>query len=200
MTEPPKKKNPMSESKKLWIGFAVVGIICCCMAGVGFWGVGRLGNQMQNQSGSDPTAIARMREKIADFETPPGYRSMALSMFIYDTLYLMPESAVGPTITLMQYNSISSASREQIEQGLRQAAEQQYSQPGLSMEVVDSFETVIRGDTVTVTVSEGGFQGIVIRQWLTLFDGNNGLVIMLVQGPAETWDDQVLEKFIESIE
>ena len=67
------------------------------------------------------------------------------------------------------------------------------------MEVVDSFETEIRGDTVTVTVSEGGFQGIVIRQWLTLFDGNNGLVILLVQGPAETWDDAMLKEFIASI-
>lgn len=190
----------MSESRKLLIGFAVVGVICCCMAGVSFWGLSRLGSQMQDLTGGDPTAIARVQEKIADFETPPGYRPMAMNLFLYDTLYLMPESDAGPTIMMMQYNAFGSGNREQIEQGLRQAAEQQSSQPGLSMRVVDSFETEIRGETVTVTVSEGGTQGFVMRQWITLFDGNNGLVILMVQGPVETWDDRMLEDFIASIE
>jgi hypothetical protein len=190
----------MSESRKLLIGFAVVGVICCCLAGIALWGMSRIGNQVQNIADSDPTAIAQIQGKIAEFDIPPGYQPAAFSMLIYDTVVLNPTVPDGrPTIILMQYNTIGNVSREQMEQSLRQAAEQQSSQPGLSMQVVDSFETVIRGETATVTVSEGGTEGFTLRQWMTLFDSNNGLVILLAQGAVETWDDRMLEEFIASI-
>lgn len=189
----------MSESRILLIAFGVLGVICCCMAGTVFWSMGRLGNQMQNMAEGNPTSIAQVKEKIAEFEPPPGYRPMAMNLIVYDALYLMPDSSSGPTIMLMQYRMLGSADREQLEQGLRQAAEQQNSQPGLSMKVVDSFETEIRGDMVTVTVSEGTFQGFIMRQWITIFEGNNGPVVMMVQGPAEMWDDAMLVDFIASI-
>lgn len=193
------KKQPMRESRILLIAFGALGVICCCMAGTVVWSMRRLGNQVQNMAEGNPTSVAQVMEKIADFETPPGYRPMAMNLIVYDTLYLTPDSDPGPTIMLMQYRTLSSVNREQLEEGLRQAAEQQNSQPGLSMQVVDSFETEIRGETVTVTVSEGNFEGFVMRQWLTIFEGNSGPVVMMVQGPAETWDDAMLMDFIASI-
>lgn len=189
----------MSESRKLLIGFAVVGVICCCMAGVGFWGLREFGNRVENMANGDPTAVAQMQEKIADFDVPPGYQPMAMSMLIYDTVTLLPQESNGPMIILMQYSTLTSASREEIEQGLRQAAEQQSQQSGTSMQVVDSFETTIRGETVTVTVSEGNAQGLTMRQWIAIFEGNKGPVIFMAQGIAEFWDDQILNDFLQSI-
>jgi len=154
----------MSESKKLLIGFGIVGVLCCCMAGIGYWGLREFGNRVENMANGDPTAVAQIQGKIADFDVPPGYRTMGLSMFIYDVISLVPdESSGGPMIMLMQYSGTTSANREQIEQSLREAAQQQGQRSGVSMQVVDSFETVIRGDTVTVTVSEGSAQGLVMR-------------------------------------
>lgn len=190
----------MSESKKLLIAFGVVGVICCCMAGIGYWGLREFGNRVENMANGDPTAVAQIQEKIADFDVPPGYQTMAMSMLIYDVISLAPdESNSGPMIILMQYNGSLTADREQMEQSLREAAEQQSRQSGVSMQVVDSFETVIRGDTVTVTVSEGNAQGLVMRQWIAIFEGNNGPVIFMAQGIANLWDDQMLNDFLRSI-
>ncbi len=189
----------MKESKKILIGLAVVGSICLCMVAVGFFGLREFGKRVGSMASGDPTAVAQMQDKIADFDVPPGYRATGMPLVIYDAVMLMPEQSSGPMIMLMQYSRVTNANREEIEQGLRQAAEQQSQQPGTSMQVVDSFETVVRGDTVTVTVSEGSSQGLVMRQWITIFDGNNGPVIFMAQGIAEYWDDQLLKDFLSSI-
>ena len=190
----------MSESKKLLIGFGIVGVLCCCMAGIGYWGLREFGNRVENMANGDPTAVAQIQGNIADFDVPPGYRTMAMSMFIYDMVSLAPNNGrSGTTIILMQYNSSIPTNREEMEQSLREVVQQQNRQSGVSMQVVDSFETVIRGDTVTVTVSEGSTQGLVMRQWITIFEGNNGPVIFMAQAIANLWDDQMLNDFLRSI-
>ena len=57
----------------------------------------------------------------------------------------------------------------------------------------------IRGETVTVTISEGNYQGFIMRQWTTVFQGNKGPTILMIQGPVDAWDDQVLDDFLKSI-
>lgn len=189
----------MSESKKLVIGFAVVGTICLCMAGVGLWGLRSFGDRIDNLANGDPTSVAQIQDKIAEFDVPPGYKTQAMSMFVYDIVYLVPDSGDGPTIMMMRYGSLT-GNQEQMEQQLRQAAEQQNRQPGMAMKVVDTFEKVIRGESVTVTVSEADHQGFTMRQWMTVFNGNDGLVVMMIQGPVEDWNDELIENFIASIQ
>jgi len=190
----------MSESKKLLIGFAIVGMICMCIAGVTFLGFRTLGNRFEDMANGEPTSVARAQEKIAEFDIPPGYEPMAMSMFVYDMIYLTPsDSEYDPMIMLMQFSRATAGDPEQMAEQLRQAAEQQTDQPGLSMEMVDSFEEVIRGQTVTVTVSEASYQGFTMRQWVTIFQGNKGPVILMIQGIAETWDEQLVDDFIKSI-
>ncbi|MCQ3936975.1 MAG: hypothetical protein DPW18_08020 [Chloroflexi bacterium] len=190
----------MSESKKIWIAFAVVGVLCCCMAGGAYWGLNRFSKSIENMAKGDPTAIAEIQEEIAEFDIPSGYQPMAMSLLMYDIFYLTPETPEdGPMIMLMQYGGMISANREEMERSLREAAEQQNPQPGVSMQVVDSFETVIRGETVTVTVSEGETGVLTMRQWMAIFEGNNGPVILMIQGDTSAWDDQMLKDFIQSI-
>jgi len=191
----------MSESKKLLIGFAVVGVICVCIAGISFLGFRSFGKGIENAVSGEPTSVAKAQEKIAEFDIPPGYEPLAMSMFVYDMVYLTPaeDSGTDPMIMLMQYSKFSSGDPEQMAEQLRQAAEQQTGQSGLSMETVDTFEEIIRDQTVTVTVSEANYQGFTMRQWVTIFQGNNGPVILMIQGTAETWDDQLVDDFVKSI-
>jgi len=191
----------MSESKKLLIAFAVVGVICICIAGVSFVAFRSFGKGIEKAVSGDPTSVAKAQEKIAEFDVPPGYEPVTMSIFVYDMVYLTPaeDSGTDPMIMLMQYSKFTSGDPEQMAEQLKQAAEQQTDQPGLSMEVVDTFEETIRGQTVPVTVSESSYQGFIMRQWITYFQGNNGLVILMIQGPAGTWDDQLVDDFIKSI-
>ena len=190
----------MSESKKLLIGFGVVVVICCCAAGLAYFALMQFGRKMENVVNGDPATIAQIQENIAEFDIPPGYTPIAMSFLGYDMVSLTPaDPNGGMTIMLMQYSGFISGSPEQMEGQLRQAAEQQSGQPGTSMQVVEIREETIRGKLVTVTVSEGGFQGFTMRQWTTLFDGNNGPTILMVQGAVETWDEGLIKDFIASI-
>ena len=55
----------MKESKKILIGLAVVGTICLCMVGVGFFGLREFGKRVGNLASGDPTAGAQMQDNIA---------------------------------------------------------------------------------------------------------------------------------------
>ena len=190
----------MNESKKLLIGFGVVLVLCCCTAGVSYFALREFGSRMKNAVNGDPTSFARIQAEIAEFDVPPGYKPLAINMFNYDMVTLTPDSSSsGMTIVLMQYTGLISGNSGQIEEQLRKVVAQQNNQPGASMHVVDTQERVIREKTVTVTISEGQYQTFTMRQWSTVFDGNKGPTILMIQGSAETWDQQLLNDFIKLI-
>jgi len=190
----------MSESKKLLIGFGIIIVICCCTAGIAFFAFRLFGNRMESAVKGNPTSVAKAKEDIADFDIPAGYKPMSFNFLTYNMITLNPEtSGSGMTIMLMQYTGVVSGSSEQMEEQLRRTIAQQNNQPGTSMTIVDTHEEVIRGQTVTVTVSEGRYQSFTMRQWSTVFKGNKGPTILMIQGIAETWDGQLLDDFIKSI-
>jgi len=191
----------MSEAKKILIGFAVVGSLCICVAAATFFIFKEFGNRTKNLVSSDPTSIAKIQEKISEFDIPPGYAPTAMNMLIYDVVTLSPDTASqrGPIIMLMQHNGILSGNSAQVEQQMRLSAEQQSSQPGTSFQVVDSFDQEIRGQTVTVTVSEGEYENYTMRKWVTIFKGNQGPTLLMITGSVESWDDELVKDFIESM-
>ncbi len=190
----------MNESKKLLIGFGVVLALCCFTAGIFYFTVREFGSRMKNAVNGDPTSVARAQAEIAEFDIPSGYKPIAINMLNYNLITLNPDSSNRDMmIMLMQYTGLISGNSEQMEERLRQAVSQQNNQPGASMNVVDTQEVIIRNQTVTVTISEGQYQTFTMRQWSTVFEGNKGPTILMVQGAVKTWDDQLLENFIKSI-
>ncbi|MBI5351121.1 MAG: hypothetical protein HZB50_00620 [Chloroflexi bacterium] len=190
----------MNESKKLLIGFGVILVICCCTAGIAFFAFRQFSTRMESGVNGNPTSVAKAKAEIADFDIPSGYAPVTFNFFTYNMITLNPDtSSSGMMIMLMQYTGVISGNSDQMEEQLRRSLAQQNNQPGTSMTVVDTHEEVIRGQTVTVTISEGRYESFTIRQWSTVFKGNKGPTILMVQGAAETWDDQLLEDFIKSI-
>jgi len=186
----------MNESKKLLIGFAVVGLMCICVAGIAFFSFREFGKRVEKIAKGDPASVAKAQENIANFKIPPGYNATAMNFLMYNIVTLTPdESHRGTMIMLMQYNGLFSGNDEQMKEQLRQAVKRQSGQ-GSSMQVVDSFETVIREETVIVTVSEDDR----MRQWMTIFQGNKGPTMLMIMGSISIWDDQLAEDFIESIQ
>jgi hypothetical protein len=191
----------MSEGKKILIGIGVIAALCVCVMGVTYFTFAQLGKKMANIANAEPTSIARVQERVAKFDIPAGYHPLAMSFMGYDSITLIPETATsGMTITLMQYGGVMAGNDEQVREQLKQAMEQQNGVQGTSSTVVETREETIRGETVTVTVSETSLQGMTMRQWMTVFEGNGGLTMLMIQGPAALWDDQLVEDFIASIE
>ncbi len=190
----------MKESKKLLIGFGIVGVLCLCAAGVSFFAFREFSKRMENIISTDPASVEQVKQNIADFDTPEGYAPTVMSFLVYDMIDLRSEDYANRTnIIMLQSNTFLSGNSEQVKAQLRQAMERQNNNPGMSMKLVDTYHEVIRGETVNVTISEGSTQNITMRQLLTIFTGNRGLVILMIQGPVEDWDDQFAEDFIASI-
>jgi hypothetical protein len=190
----------MNESKKLLIGFVVVGGLCLCIAAAAWLTIRELGERTEKMVNGDPTSVAQIKKDMVDFDIPPGYEERAMNVFVYDIIILDPDisSNSGSMIMLMQYKSLIPANPSQIEQQMRQSAQQQ-GVAGAQMHFVETLEKEIRGETVEITVSEGDYEGFTMRQWMAVFEGKNGPTILMVQGPVDEWNDELLDDFVESI-
>lgn len=188
----------ISETKWMMIAFAVVTLLCICMIGGTYLSGRVLTERMGNMIEGEPTSMAEMRERIVEFDVPPGYKVSAIPMIVYEMVMIEPDETSGPIIVLMQYPTLDIDDEEAVKEGLQQAAETQNSQ-GISFKEVGSFDTNIHGELSTVIVSEGNYRDLVMRRWMTVFHGNQGPVILMVQGLVNEWDEDLLRDFIRSI-
>ena len=68
------------------------------------------------------------------------------------------------------------------------------------MQVVEFKKMVIRGEEVEVTIFEGSDQnGNILRQLITTFPGKDGTAMLMIMGPAQAWDQNLIDDFIESL-
>ncbi len=188
----------MNKNRNLLIGIALVGVLCLCAGVVAFFVFREVGTRVTQSFKTDPTSIAQVSGKIAQFDVPQGYQpGIAMSLLNYDTVILSPSNGqTGTMIMLMQVTGGVSLDAEQ----MRRQLEQQSGQSGNNMKIVDSYQTTIRGEKTTVTVEESdGSQGYILRQLFAIFTGNNGPAIIMIQGRKDTWDQTLVDKFIASI-
>jgi hypothetical protein len=164
------------------------------MAGVVIWG---LSKEVDKRINIQPSEISQVRENIVTFDLPPEYELAAgMSIFFYDMVSIVPEkNGYLPSIMLVQYSGLTIGDNEKMEEELRNAAQQQGGQPGISVPIVGSFETTIKGEVTTVTVSEDAE----MRQWTAVFEGNLGPTLFMAQGHISGWDEQLLMDFLASI-
>ena len=191
-----------NKNRNIWIAVAVVGVLCLVACGVAFLVFRQIGTQVGESIKTDPADMAAVSDKIAKYDMPPGYKvQVSMSLFVYDMVMIGPSQtgSSSMTIMLMQFNNGAGLDQAQMEEQMRQAFEQQGGQPGMQMKVVETREETIRGEQVPVTISEGTNQGIPLRQWMTVFKGNGGPTVLMIQGSTSDWDDELVLNFIHSI-
>lgn len=191
-----------NKNRNIWIAVAVVGVLCLVACGVAFLVFRQIGTQVGESIKTDPADMAAVSDKIADYDMPPGYKAqVSMSLFVYDMVMIGPSQtgSSSMTIMLMQFNNGAGLDQAQMEEQMRQAFEQQGGQPGMQMKVVETREETIRGEQVPVTISEGTNQGITLRQWMTVFKGNGGPTVLMIQGSTSDWDEDMVLNFIHSI-
>jgi len=68
------------------------------------------------------------------------------------------------------------------------------------MTVVEQRSLTIRGQPVTLTISEGPKWGDeLVRQGSVLFTGKEGPTLLTLPTPVPTWDDAAVDSFLTSI-
>jgi hypothetical protein len=191
-------EGTMNDKKKWLIGIGIVAVLCLCAGAVTVLVFREAGKRMSDAFMTDPASIAQVRHKIAEYDVPPGYsETMAMSLFTYDLIAISSNTASDSStvIMLMQFSGAATVDPDQ----MQEAMQQQTGQPGTQMSVVETRTETIRGEQVQVTISETTSQGFTLRQWMTVFRGNGGPAMLMIQGEAETWDDEMVADFIKSI-
>jgi len=188
--------KPANKNRTVWIIVGVVSVLCIIACAVVFLVAGKMGSDMFNFNPGDVQAVS---DTIAQYDMPPGYKPvMSMSLpSMYDIVALSDDS--GTMIMLMQFTGDLGMTEEQMQQQVRQSFEQQSGQGGVQMKVVETREDTIRGQKVTITISEGTSQGATLRQWMTVFAGNGGPTVLMIQGSTSNWDEALITDFIHSI-
>lgn len=202
MTVTESKKN---KDKWIWIGLGAAALFCLCAVGVAALVFMRVGQQFREGMKTDPQGASEAAHAIADYELPEGYQErIAMDFFAYTMVMIGPEtsntpsSAGKPMIMLAQFQVATN--QQQMEEQMRRSFAQQSGWRGLRMEVVDVRKIILRGEEVDVTTFEGTDEnGFVLRQVITTFPGKDGTALLMIMGPAQTWDEEEIDRFIESI-
>jgi hypothetical protein len=190
----------VSNTRKWLIGIGIVGILCVIACGVMFLLLRQAGSQIAQSIKTDPTGVAQVGARIADFNLPPNYvQGAGASILIYDfVMYEPADHTPGTTIIMMQFKTGAAYSTQQMQQAL----ERQSGQSSSTMKVVSTYQTTIRGHASTVVIEEStsNYQtGFVLRQLVTTFQGKGGMVMLMMSGSTDTWDQSLADKFIASI-
>ena len=192
-----------NKNKWIWIGLGAALLFCCgavLVATLVFW---QAGKKIQQGMKTDPEAAAEVAHKIADYDLPEGYQEqMAMEIMFYSFAMIAPQSSngmsKGPVFMLAQFQA--GVNQDQMEQQLRQSFEQQAGNRGLNMSLVNVEEKTIRGEETEVATYEGSDDnGRVFRQVIASFPGKDGTAMLMIMGPVELWDQELVDAFIESI-
>jgi hypothetical protein len=198
VTQPSTNKN-----KWIWIGLGAAVLFCCgavLVASLVFW---QAGKKLQEGMKTDPEAAAEAAHQIADYDLPEGYQEqVAMDIMVYSFVMIGPKdssgSVNGPVFMLAQFQA--GINQEQMEEQLRHSLQQQAGNRGLNMSLVSVEEKTIRGEKTQVATYEGSDEnGFVVRQVITSFPGKDGTAMLMIMGPAELWDQDMVDAFIESI-
>ena len=192
------KKN----TNRIWIGLGVAALFCLCAAAVAFFVFYKIGQGVKDSVKTDPESASQAAHEIADYTLPRGYREqMSMNIVFYSFAMIGPESSTtnGPIIMLAQFDS-SATDPEQMKEQIRQSFEQQAGRNGTNMKLVEVKKMTIRGEETDVALYEGTDQnGASIKQLIASFPGKAGTALLMVMGDGGTWDQTMIEDFIQSI-
>ena len=194
-----------NNNKWIWIGLGAAALFCLCAVGVALFVFMRMGRAFQEGMQTDPEGASQAAHAIADYELPEGYQEQFAMDFMGYAMVMIgpasqdsPSSAGKPLIMLAQFQI--AMDQQQMEEQMRRALEQQSGRRGLTMKVVESKKMTIRGQEVEVVTFEGAdSNGFVMRQLLTTFPGKDGTAMLMIMGPAQSWDKAAIDQFVESV-
>lgn len=194
----------MSRNTKIILGIiAGLVVICMCVAVLGFFALRQAGDlAMQAMDVSeDPQEVGSIAQGIVDYDLPAGYsEQFGMSFFGFDMVAFGTGNSNDPVIMLMQFPEEAGLSQVQMEAQMEEAIQRQMGRREFDLPVVDQRTTTIQDQEVTLTVREGtDSEGQSLRQITGLFDGQSGVVMLMIMGPTQNWDSNAIDSFIASL-
>jgi hypothetical protein len=195
----------MSRGVKIALVVVVILLGLCCVGGAAsFFIVQRVASQAFTD---DPAKAATLGHEIVDYNLPDGYRELGgINALVFKMVFIGSASKTGDSmfIVLMQIPSGTDMDQAEMQRQMTQAMQQQGQGRNMQTHVVGTQTATIKGQPVTLTVSEGTVTegsdaGSVFRQVIGIFPGKAGTAMLMAMGKKDTWDQATLDNFLASI-
>lgn len=150
---------------------------------------------------TDPALAAQIGGEILDYELPAGYQElMAMTMQGERTVVIGPQDGSERMLIQLQEGPIVD-SDPTYQSDLQILWSKQVGMHRYTTEPQGTQDALLRGQPFTLFVRQGQDEdsGRPVRQWLGLLDGKNGLVLLVIVGEMDAWDQALAEAFIQSI-
>lgn len=147
---------------------------------------------------TDTDLVAQAANRIADFDLPAGYApEFTASLMGYTVTSFRPDDG-SSHLYLIQ--SEKEADGEKLAQMLEQLVPGS-SDPQTRMTVIETRPIRVRGQEVTMVISEGiNSDGETYRQVTVAFEGKGGPALLALSEPLTRWDQETVDAFLASIQ
>jgi hypothetical protein len=168
----------------------------------GLWAFGRFVNWAEQSVSESPEVAVRVGSDIADYEVPNGFGSPYAVHFGDVSLVGYKSQDEESHILLAQFPA---GTHVDIDKMLRQISEGSGESDRVwyntKTTLIEQKPVTIRGQECILNISEGtSSEGTTYRSATATFDGNSGPALVLIVGPMDEWDIEMVEAFLSSIE
>jgi hypothetical protein len=181
-------------------------LACACLtAGVfatGLWSFGQFVSWADRSVSESPQEVVRFGSEIADFEIPEGYGSPYGVHFGDVTLVGYKSQNEESHLLLAQFPKGTSINVDEMLKEIKTGSGDPDSiWYNTETTLIEQKPVSIRGQETMLNISEGTTSdGVEFRMATAKFEGRGGPSLVMVAGPKDEWDIEMVETFIESIQ
>lgn len=154
------------------------------------WGLSRLAED-------EPTSVAEVGRSIADYDVPADYREeYAIQVADFSLVAYRNKNQSGH-IYLIQFPEAIEVDPVALAQQLYEMAD---ARSWNELVAVYHIPCSIRGQAATLIISEGfSHDRHRYRSASAVFAGNGGQALVNISGPADSWDQVMVDTFVQSL-
>jgi hypothetical protein len=193
-------------TKTVLIIISAVIVLCACASAVvlvtGLWSFNRIARVAEQSVSESPHVAVRVGGEIAEFEVPEGFGSPYSIHFGDVTVIGYKSASERSHLLLAQFPEGTSINVDEmlrlIQEGSGDPNSIWYS---TDMTVIDQIAVEIRGQQTRLNVSEGtSSEDVTYRTATATFQGRGGPALVMVAGPLDEWDQEMVQEFVSSIQ
>lgn len=199
LSAPPPRKSNTAKILLIILAVVVIGAVLCC-GGIGLF----MYANPPIKTTQNAAEITEKTNAIADIEILPGFRPvMAIDMNMYVmTMQMAAYDGQGSGMLMIaQVQAPQGADQAQMQQQMRQSMQQQNIGEQLTVKNSETKTIQIDGQDVDFLFSTAvnAQDDSEWRQVTGAFPGKNGMAFMILQQPADAYDEEAVVNMLESI-
>ncbi len=147
---------------------------------------------------SDPASITEVGRDIAEYDVPERFNDVYALEVAGFSMVAYRDKVTDGHIFLVQLPDSVDFNPATLEQQFRQAAG---TETLAEVAVIQHIPLWIRGQETTLVISEGfNHDNEQYRSASAIFTGKGGQALINISGPAEGWDQSMVESFVASLQ